>query len=520
MKVMGAKKATRSFKVYPVEFKKEVVEVMERENLTAEEVGRMYGISDSSAYTWREAYRQLGEAGLVNQVPGVAAREGVPAELKEAIVQAKKEQPSAGVRRVKDFLARFKFLGVSKRTVETTLREEGLMPPPKRKKKKAKKEPGVRFERALPMDLWQSDIMTFHLKRFYPVYLIGFMDDCSRFMVGWGLYRQQTGQAVCDVLKGAIGEYGLPKEMLTDNGRQYASWRGKTRFQEILESHGIRHLRSRPHHPQTLGKIEAFWGHLWKEFLEKAVFDSFEDAVQRIGHWIKFYNFQRPHQGIGGIVPADRFYQMENKVKDAMKAGIAENEKLLAEQNPPQKPFFLTGRFGDKDLIIRQERDELVVDLPGGQTERIKIQPRDDGQAILPRQVREHRMLQKRIEEVRDERVKGGDVSAGPAEARPERPAEGESHSGGAGPQTARDGDRAGDGREPSGVLHDGPPSERTPVPGVPSEEKRPEEEGTRSGEGGDAASDRAALEGERPSGDPLAGGPAGDPLPGGGGLA
>jgi len=44
---------------------------------------------------------------------------------------------------------------------------------------------------------------------------------------------------------------------LTDNGRQYTVWRGSTRFEEELRRQGIRHLKSRPQHPQTLGKVEA-----------------------------------------------------------------------------------------------------------------------------------------------------------------------------------------------------------------------------------------------------------------------
>src|SRR2546427_9361213 len=34
---------------------------------------------------------------------------------------------------------------------------------------------------------------------------------------------------------------------------------------------GIRHLKSRPQHPQTLGKVERFWKTLWDEFLSRTV---------------------------------------------------------------------------------------------------------------------------------------------------------------------------------------------------------------------------------------------------------
>ena len=51
----------------------------------------------------------------------------------------------------------------------------------------------------------------------------------------------------------------LESRILTDQGRQYVSWRGKTAFVEELRRQGIEHIKSRPRHPQTLGKVERFW---------------------------------------------------------------------------------------------------------------------------------------------------------------------------------------------------------------------------------------------------------------------
>jgi transposase InsO family protein len=135
------------------------------------------------------------------------------------------------------------------------------------------------------------------------------------------LYRQQTAEAVLEVVKGAIGQWGAPREILSDNGRQFAAWRGQTPFQKVLQRQGIQHVRSAPHHPMTLGKIERFWKTLWTEFLEDAVFASFADARQRLDHWIGYYNHQRPHQGIDGLCPADRFYGVAGDVEEALKHG-------------------------------------------------------------------------------------------------------------------------------------------------------------------------------------------------------
>jgi len=78
----------------------------------------------------------------------------------------------------------------------------------------------------------------------YRVYLIGIIDDHSRFIVAWGLFRQQKKEAVLEVVKGAIGQWGAPREILSDNGRQFVAWRGKTDFQKTLKRHGIQHVRT------------------------------------------------------------------------------------------------------------------------------------------------------------------------------------------------------------------------------------------------------------------------------------
>ena len=183
--------------------------------------------------------------------------------------------------------------------VHKTLAAQGLV---KKAPVKAEKNPAKPrfFERARPNQLWQSDILTIRLGG-HNAYLIGFIDDYSRYITALGVYRSQTAEHVLETYRRAVADYGVPKEVLTDNGRQYTNWRGKTRFEQELEKDRVRHIRSRPHHPMTLGKIERFWKSLLVEFLQRAQFGSFEEAVERTALWVKYYNHKRPHQGIGGL---------------------------------------------------------------------------------------------------------------------------------------------------------------------------------------------------------------------------
>jgi transposase InsO family protein len=138
------------------------------------------------------------------------------------------------------------------------------------------------FERARPNQLWQTDLFTFILKRQNRrVYLVAFLDDHSRFIVSYGLHASQSTALVLEVLRAGLTNYPAPEEILTDNGTQYVTWRGKSQFTRELEKRGIRQVVARPRHPQTLGKIERFWGTLWRECIESAIFLDLGDAQRR-----------------------------------------------------------------------------------------------------------------------------------------------------------------------------------------------------------------------------------------------
>ena len=56
------------------------------------------------------------------------------------------------------------------------------------------------------------------------------MDDHSRFLVSYGLHASQSSALVLEVLRAALASYGVPEEILTDNGSQYVTWRGKSAY--------------------------------------------------------------------------------------------------------------------------------------------------------------------------------------------------------------------------------------------------------------------------------------------------
>jgi integrase-like protein len=208
------------------------------------------------------------------------------------------------------------------------------------------------------------------------VYLVAFLDDHSRFITGYGLHASQSSALVLEVLRAALTSYGTPEEILTDNGSQYVTWRGKSAFTKELEKRGIRQVVASPRRPQTLGKIERFWGTLWRECLETAVFLDLGEAQQRIGHFIDHYNFQRPHQGIDGLVPADRYFGAASAVRQALAARVAANALELARQGVPRPPFYLAGAVGGQPFSVHAEGERVILTGADGRREVDLVPPR------------------------------------------------------------------------------------------------------------------------------------------------
>jgi len=365
-------KESRYGKRYGFELKLRCVKLRLEEGLPVSLLSKEVGGSKDVIYRWVKAYQERGEAGLRNQVRSLGSRRKLPGAVRKKIIEIKKREPFFGVQRISQLLKRVFFLSACPETVRRTLQEESLIVPSQKRHSSNITRPRF-FERSTPNQMWQGDIFTFRLGGRY-AYLVGMIDDYSRYMVGLELYRSQTADQVIEVYRRAVGEYGVPKEVLTDRGRQYTNWRGTTRFERELGKDRVKHIKSQAHHPMTLGKIERFWKTVYEEFLVRAQFGSFEEAKERIRQWVQYYNHKRPHQGIGGLYPADRYFEIQGELRKVMEQGIAENVLEMALRGEPREPFYMVGRMEGQSVVLRAEKGKLrlrVDDEEGGKVQEV-----------------------------------------------------------------------------------------------------------------------------------------------------
>ncbi len=256
-----------------------IIREKEKRQLTNQVIADRMGVSPVWVKKLWRRYRIHGETPVLRK-PG---RKPVKTseDEKDAIVKARNEYGVGAV-----VLERL--VHIPHNRIHRVLREMGLAMEEPRKRARKK---WIRYERQYSNSLWHTDWKLLEGKG----WLIAYLDDASRLIVGYGLFSEATSERSVEVLKAAIRKHGKPASVLTDRGIQfYASEseekeKGATAFERYLVENGIRHVLSRVLHPQTNGKVERFF----RTVEDKLAWNGGD--VDRLVEW---YNMKRPHMSL------------------------------------------------------------------------------------------------------------------------------------------------------------------------------------------------------------------------------
>ena len=325
-----------------------VLEVLE-DGLPVTEVAMRHGVSRQTVHTWLRRYRESGMAGLVDRSrrPPRCAHQ-ISAEMERMVCDLRRHHPRWGPWRLVHELRRQGVAGIPGRTsIYRVLDRNQLIEPFARRRQRAVYR---RWERSRPMELWQMDVVSFHLADATVVSLLTGVDDHSRFCVCAGVMQRADARSVCTAFSAALARHGVPDQLLTDNGRVFTGRLTRPHpavvlFDRICQQQGIRHLLTKPAHPTTTGKIERFHRTLRVELLDNAGFTSLEAAQQGINAYVVHYNTERPHQALGGATPAERFTYDETARAVAPPVTDAELLALLPSA-PPDVPSSVPAESG------------------------------------------------------------------------------------------------------------------------------------------------------------------------------
>jgi transposase InsO family protein len=275
------------------------------------EVAGRLGVSRQSVHTWIARYERGGLAALADRShrPASCPHQTCP-EIEAEICELRRQHPGWGPRRIEHQLARDGTDPVPSRSaIYRCLRRHHLVELRRRRKRR---DEFRRWERERPMQLWQMDVMGgVVLEDATELKVVTGVDDHSRYCVAAGLVTRATSKAVCGVLTAALARYGIPDEILTDNGKCFTGRFGpqpvEVLFDRILRENGISHRHTAVRSPTTTGKIERFHQSLRREFLADRTLASLEVAQGELDAWVTDYNSNRPHQALEMATPAERF---------------------------------------------------------------------------------------------------------------------------------------------------------------------------------------------------------------------
>lgn len=197
------------------------------------------------------------------------------------------------------------------------------------------------------------------------------------------MVEHATSRAVCLAFAQALVRFGVPQEVLTDNGKQFTDRFGKggeVLFDKICRKNAITHRLTAPASPNQNGKVERFHGTFRPDFLDVVdPFTSVADAQVAVDEWVADYNAERPHQGLDDklpVTPAERF-----------EAVPAEQRELLELWLPPtlvSTPAVSAATAADE--ADRSEVSAVSAAWAGGPIEFDRVVPPSGNMIVTQRQ--------------------------------------------------------------------------------------------------------------------------------------
>lgn len=276
------------------------------------EAARAAGVSRQTAGKWVRRYRELGEVGLIDASSRPHRLQPmVPARRCHRIVNARLRH-----RRGPHWLSWR--LHIARSTIYAVLRRFGLS----RLRTKSTVSV-VRYEWPEPGDLVHLDVKKLGRinqgggHRFHDrgpgmhhqgqgwEFVHVAIDDHSRLAYAEICPDEQAATTVAFVgraLEFFEGAGITTRRILTDNGTNYRSHL----FCDHLLDSGIKVLKTRPYHPQTNGKAEAFVKIITNEWAYGIAYQNNKERAEELGPFLRYYNVNRPHGGIGGNTPISR----------------------------------------------------------------------------------------------------------------------------------------------------------------------------------------------------------------------
>lgn len=259
-------------------------------------------VSDRTVREIMNNYRLMGLDGLKDHKTGRPELNLNPRI--EIVILDLRKRFGYGACRIEQLLKQ-KGFSISHRQIEKILLMNDLIVPNIKKQRPRK---WVRYELPNPNDMWHTD---WSHDPFTEQNLSVYIDDRTRLITSYGIFKQTTTNNTLALLKTGIANYGKPKSIMTDHGTQYYAPRPEsnqenTQFRIALDALGIKHYLARVNRPQTNGKVERFFLTYKTEYAT--------GSFRNISEFIKHYNEARPHMSLNYKTPKQVWDELKTEL--------------------------------------------------------------------------------------------------------------------------------------------------------------------------------------------------------------
>ncbi len=295
--------------------KMEIIRLVEDSKLSVRRTLEELEVNRTSFYRWYNAYLNDGYDGLASKKKGPKRFwNKIPKIEKDMILKKAELKPELSPRELAWHITDSEGYYISESSVYRILKANGMITSPAFSLISAADK--FKHQTKKINELWQTDFTHCKIFGWGWYYLASILDDYSRYIVYWKLYTSMTTNDVKDLLDLALEATELNKiklrikpRLLSDNGPCYIS----DELKKFLRHKQITHTRGAPYHPQTQGKIERYHRTLKNVIL----LDNYYlpgDLEQQIAKFIHYYNYERYHEAINNMKPADVYFGRSEKI--------------------------------------------------------------------------------------------------------------------------------------------------------------------------------------------------------------
>lgn len=267
---------------------------------------RYYGISRQTFYKWRNRYEEQGLEGLRDRSSRPHTHPNATSAEVVGKIMYLRQHYHFGPHKIAMYLKRYHDITMSPSGVWRVLNRLGMNRLPSSQRHKSHQKRWKRYEKPQPGHRVQMDVKFITPigaagRKFYQFTAI---DDCTRLRV-LKIYPRCNQKTAIQFLDYLLARLPFRVEVIqTDNGGEFG-----TQFHYHVLDRGVRHVYIKPATPRLNGKVERSHRIDEEEFyrmLGGVVIDDTALFNDKLQEWENFYNYNRPHGGLGGDTPYER----------------------------------------------------------------------------------------------------------------------------------------------------------------------------------------------------------------------